>query len=66
MKVNEIYFVPYTLQPLHALNQLTKGKISVREGALLKIQFDDGMYGFSDLFPWPELKDYDLKSQLRC
>lgn len=35
-----------------------------RAGALLRVEFDDGVRGFADLHPWPELGDEPLDDQL--
>lgn len=37
---------------------------SLREGALLRITWPDGKTGYADLFPWTELGDADLDTQL--
>lgn len=37
---------------------------TVREGSLLKVEWEDGLRGFADLHPWPELGDIPLKTQL--
>lgn len=37
-----------------------------RRGALLKIQFQDGLIGYSDCHPWSELGDPPLEDQLRA
>ena len=37
-----------------------------RQGALLRIQFEDQGTGYADCFPWPELGDLDLDHQLEC
>ncbi len=36
----------------------------VREGALLKWEFADGLIGHADLHPWPEKGEYPLKTHL--
>lgn len=35
-----------------------------RKGALLKIEFSNGMVGFADCHPWKELGDFPLETQL--
>jgi o-succinylbenzoate synthase len=39
-------------------------KLSQRKGALLKIDFRDGLTGYADCHPWPELGDLPLEQQL--
>lgn len=37
----------------------------IRNGALLRFEFEDGIgFGYADLFPWPEFRDQDLKTQI--
>lgn len=40
------------------------GKARARQGALLRISFDDGMRGYCDCHPWVELGDLPLSRQL--
>lgn len=48
--------------PRHSLNAVpSKGQ---RQGSLLKVQWEDGLRGYADLHPWPELGDLPLKDQL--
>lgn len=35
-----------------------------RQGSLLKVQWEDGLVGYADLHPWPELGDLPLREQL--
>ncbi|OQW51916.1 MAG: hypothetical protein A4S09_09630 [Proteobacteria bacterium SG_bin7] len=35
-----------------------------RNGALLRFEFKDIGFGYADLFPWPEFRDEDLKTQI--
>ena len=35
-----------------------------RQGALLKVEFEEGMIGYADCHPWPELGDVPLQEQL--
>jgi O-succinylbenzoic acid--CoA ligase len=35
-----------------------------REGALIRVQFEDGSTGYGDCFPWPELGDSELAVHL--
>ncbi len=41
-------------------------RLSRRSGALLKVIFRDGLTGYGDCHPWPELGDLPLKEQLNC
>ncbi|MFN7728790.1 MAG: enolase C-terminal domain-like protein [Bdellovibrio sp.] len=52
----------YTLHPLTQIGALAENK--PRSGALLKIQWPDKKIGYADLFPWPELGDAELESEL--
>lgn len=40
------------------------GPANFREGALLRITFDDGLIGYADCHPWVELGDLPLAKQL--
>lgn len=52
----------YTLEPRQSLNAVSsKGQ---RQGSLLKVQWEDGLQGYADLHPWPELGDMPLREQL--
>ncbi len=37
---------------------------NIRQGSLLRFEFEDLGFGYADLFPWPEFRDLDLKTQL--
>ena len=52
----------YHLSPKSSLN--CASNVSEKEGSLLKVEFDDGSTGYSDLFPWVELGDESLSDQL--
>lgn len=52
----------YELSPKFSLNSVTKE--IPRPGALLKIEWPDGLCGYADLFPWPELGDDILEKHL--
>lgn len=41
-----------------------KGPRFNRQGALLKVEFDQGLVGYADCHPWPELGDLPLKGQI--
>jgi O-succinylbenzoate synthase len=41
------------------------GERSFREGALLRVAFDDGLVGYCDCHPWSELGDLPLAKQLK-
>lgn len=58
----KISFSPYTLKPAQSLNAVTKA--AVREGVLLRVEWNDGLMGYADLHPWPELGDLSLAEQL--
>lgn len=58
----KFFYSPYTLKPLHQLNAIHAG--GAREGALLKVEWGDGVVGYADLHPWPELGDLTLEEQL--
>jgi O-succinylbenzoate synthase len=50
------------LIPVANLNAV--GGIGDRQGVLLKVEWPDGSYGYTDLHPWPELGDETLEKQL--
>lgn len=52
----------YELESKSALNAVSEGV--KRQGALLKVEFEDGTAGYADCFSWPELGDLPLKRQL--
>lgn len=52
----------YTLSAKSGLN--AKARSVERHGSLLRIE-ENGLSGFADLHPWPELGDLDLDRQLR-
>jgi len=57
-------FSPYTLEynpDFHAIQKQSK-----RYGALLKVTFLDGLIGYADCHPWPELGDQPLLEQLKA
>jgi len=58
----KLFYSPYTLKPVQALNAVSAGQ--PREGVLLKIEWLDGLVGYADLHPWPELGDATLEEQL--
>lgn len=58
----KIFFSTYQLKPNQTLNAAHGG--GARDGALLKVQWDDGLIGYADLHPWPELGDVPLADQL--
>ncbi len=58
----KFFISPYTLIPNAPLNALTGA--AVREGVLLKVTWPDGLTGYADLHPWPELGDAPLKDHL--
>lgn len=58
----KIYYSPYTLKPAQHLSAIAKTKD--RNGVLLKIEWPDGLIGYSDLHPWLELGDEAWEDQL--
>lgn len=50
---------PYVLEPLPGFLK------SSRQGALLKVTFEEGITGYADFHPWPELGDLPLFQHLR-
>lgn len=48
----------YILNPISNLSAMDTGLM--REGALIKIQWPDGLIGYADLHPWIELGDPEL------
>ncbi|MGZ3773798.1 MAG: o-succinylbenzoate synthase MenC [Pseudobdellovibrionaceae bacterium] len=58
----KIFYSPYTLKPIQSLNSLSKSEN--RKGALLKVDWGEGLVGYADLHPWPELGDISLEEQL--
>ena len=60
----KIWYSPYTLKALSTLN--SRSAAADRKGALLKIEFSEGLTGYSDLHPHTELGDRELSEQLDC
>lgn len=58
----KISYSPYTLKPTQ--NLATISNMSERKGVLLKIEWLDGLTGYSDLHPWSELGDQTWEQQL--
>ncbi len=57
--------IAYSLYELFPKTPLgSVAALAPRKGSLLKIQFKDGKVGYADCFPWPELGDLPLTSQL--
>lgn len=52
----KISFSPYQLKYL--------SRVGLREGALLKVEFERGIIGYADCHPWPEVGDLPLKEQM--
>lgn len=59
MKIN---YSPYRLKPMQSLNAAVP--LSERQGVLLAIEWPDGLAGYADLHPWPELGDSSWEDQL--
>jgi O-succinylbenzoate synthase len=53
----------YELNPWTTIGALADR--GLRSGALLKCQWPNGNVGYSDIFPWPELGDAPLDSQIK-
>jgi o-succinylbenzoate synthase len=58
----KISFCPYDLVALATLQG--KNTHNVRQGALLRVEFEDETIGYADCHPWVELGDLSLKEQL--
>lgn len=58
----KISYSPYTLKPAQHLS--AAANIGDRSGVLLKIEWPDGLVGYSDLHPWIELGDTSWEEQL--
>ena len=52
----------YELSPSGLLGALAGDH--VRKGALLKVQWPNEKIGYADIFPWPELGDADIETQI--
>lgn len=64
LKIKSIFFSPYVLKAPTSLNSLqSSGSAgSSREGVLLRIDFADGLVGYSDLCPFALFQDPSLES----
>lgn len=58
----KISYSPYILKPFQHLNAIAN--LGDRQGTLLKIEWPDGVVGYADLHPWPELGDQSWEDQL--
>lgn len=58
----KLSYSPYTLKPITSLNAVSLQ--THREGVLFKVEWGDGLAGYADLQPWPELGDPSLEEQL--
>jgi O-succinylbenzoate synthase len=58
----KISYSPYTLKPAQHLS--AAATLNERQGILLQIEWPDGMVGYADLHPWPELGDDSWEDQL--
>jgi O-succinylbenzoate synthase len=52
----------YELIPWGPIGAVAEGK--PREGALLKVQWPNGLVGYADIFPWPEHGDAPIDDQI--
>ncbi len=59
----KIWYSTYQLFPKSVLN--SKIKIKYRQGALLRVRFDDDRVGYADLCPFSELGDQPLELELK-
>ena len=59
----KIWYSSYQLVPQGPINSRAKTKF--RKGALLRVRFDDGKVGFSDLCPFAEMGDRPLERELK-
>jgi O-succinylbenzoate synthase len=58
----KISYSPYILKPVQNIS--TVANAGDRQGILLKIEWLDGLIGYSDLHPWTELGDQSWEDQL--
>lgn len=58
----QIQFCRYHLRPLVKIG--SQSNYLPREGALLRVVFEEGSLGYGDCFPWSELGDLPLSAQL--
>lgn len=63
MSIKRWDFFRYSLHPLHVIGAVASSR--PREGSLIRIEWSDGLFGYGDLFPWPEYGDPDIESLLR-
>lgn len=59
----KIWYSSYQLVPRSVINSRAKTKF--RNGAILRVRFDDGKTGFSDLCPFAEMGDRPLERELK-
>lgn len=57
-----IFYSRYRLSPRKALS--ARVTAHARDGALLRVQWANGLVGYADLFPWPEFGDLSLEQEL--
>ena len=62
--MKSLSYFQYSLQPReqNSLNAVASSR--PRSGALLKVEFSENVFGYSDLFPWPEFGDSELDQQI--
>ena len=58
----KIWHSRYELHPVTQIGAIASS--DPRQGALLKVEWPDGKIGYGDIFPWPELGDVDIDTQL--
>lgn len=59
MKIYHSFYELFSKRPIHS-----KKTWSSRRGALLRVEFDDGLVGYADCHPWEEFGDLPLQTQL--
>lgn len=66
MPIIRFFYSYYKLKPanIQTKGAMVKENFVHRQGALMKIQWPDGVVGYGDLFPWTEMGDRALDEQL--
>lgn len=59
----KIWYSSYQLVPKTVINSRAKTKF--RKGAILRVRFDDGKIGYSDLCPFAEMGDRPIERELK-
>ncbi len=58
----KFWYSKYELTPWNSIGAVAGP--SIREGALVKVEWPNGVTGYSDLYPWPELGDEPVDSHI--